>query len=76
MSKLNRKQRRQLKKLTGEKATSTIDLMLDMPNECSICQTAYDKKSREMANTWFVEVYNSKKLVILTCPECKENKDV
>lgn len=56
--------------MTGEKATSTIDLMLGMPSECNICGSPYDKKSKEMAMTWFVEVYNSQKLVKLTCPEC------
>lgn len=75
MSKLNRKQRRQLKKLTGEKATSTIDLMLGMPTECSGCQASYDKNSKEMATTWFVDVYNSQKRVVLTCPKCRETTD-
>ena len=71
---MNRKQRRQLNKVAGKQATSTIDLMLGMPTECIKCLKAYDKTSREMATTWFVEVYNSQKKVILTCPEC-HNKD-
>jgi len=71
---LNRKQRRQLRKAVGEKATSTIDLMLTIPDTCSMCQTPFDKTNKEMVTSWFVEVYNSKKKVVLTCPECF-NKD-
>ena len=67
---MNRKQRRQLGKTIGKDATSTLDLMLNMPTECSECQKSYDKKSKEMVMTWFVEVYNSEKKVVLKCPEC------
>ena len=47
---MNRKQRRQLNKVAGKQATSTIDLMLGMPIECIKCSKAYDKTSREMAS--------------------------
>ena len=47
--------------------------MLNMPSECSKCHKLYDKTNREMVTTWFVDVYSSQKLVILTCPECREN---
>lgn len=69
---MNRKQRRQLNKLAGKEATSTIDLMLGLPEQCSVCQEPYDKNNIEMARTWFVDVYNSQKLVVLTCPECRK----
>ena len=71
---MNRKQRRQLNKVAGKEATSTIDLMLNMPSECSKCSAAYDKTSREMALSWFVEVYSSQKKVTLTCPDCHNNE--
>jgi len=68
---MNRKQRRQLNKMVGKEATSTIDLMINMPTECSVCQRPFDKRDKEMVQSWFVDVYNSRKLVILTCPECR-----
>lgn len=71
---MNREQRRSLGKQLGKDAASTIDLMLHMPNKCFICEALYDKKNREMVNTWSVEVYNEQKLVKLYCPECFEKR--
>ena len=71
---MNRKQRRAMGKQLGDKAASTVDLMLHLPNKCLICEALYDKKSKEMANTWSVEVYNEQKVVKLYCPECFEKK--
>ena len=68
---MNRKQRRQLGKVVGKDAASSIDLMVNIPDCCSVCQKAYDKKNKEMARTWFVDVFNKQKLVVLTCPECR-----
>ena len=69
---MNRKQRRAINKLAGNKeASSSIDLMLGMPDSCSVCEKAYDKRSVEMARTWYVEVFNKEKVVILTCPQCR-----
>ena len=73
---MNRKQRRQLNKLAGKEATSTIDLMVNMSEECSVCHKPYDKRSREMAMTWFVDVFSKQKLVVLTCPECRAGDNV
>ena len=67
---MNRKQRRQLGKAIGKDATSSLDLMLNMPTECSVCQAEFDKKDREKVTTWIVQVYKSEKNVVLTCPKC------
>ena len=69
---MNRKQRRAFGKQVGEKASSTIDLILSIPDKCSVCQKDFDKKSKEMAKTWFVDVFSEQKMVILTCPECRK----
>ena len=71
---MNRQQRRALGKQLGKDTASAIDLMLHMPNKCFICEALYDKKNREMVNTWSVEVYNEQKLVKLYCPECFEKR--
>lgn len=71
---MNRKQRRTMNKLAGREATSTIDLMLGMPDKCHDCSTAYDKSSREMAQTWIVKVYKLMKRVELYCPECNNKR--
>lgn len=67
---MNRKQRRALGKELGKEATSSIDLMLNLGSECILCKKMYDKKDKEMAKTWFVEVFKEKKQVDLYCPEC------
>lgn len=71
---MNRKQRRALGKQVGEDATERINLMLNLPKECLTCKKSYDKLSKEMATTWFVEVYSEQKRVDLYCPECHEKR--
>lgn len=72
---MNRKQKRALNKITKNKeAASSIDLMLGMPDKCLTCYKPYDKLSKEMASTWFVEVYKADKKVNLYCPDCYKSK--
>lgn len=71
---MNRKQRRSLGKQLGEEATSTVDLMLNLPSECLTCKKSYDKMSKEMAMTWYIEVYKKDKIIKLYCPECQEKR--
>jgi hypothetical protein len=68
---MNRKQKRTINKIAkNEEAASSIDLMINIPDQCLTCLKHYDKLSKEMANTWFVEVYKTQKKVDLYCPEC------
>lgn len=71
---MNRKQRRTLRKQMGKEATSTLDLMLSLPENCLTCNKPYDKKDKQMVMTWFVEVFSSQKRVDLYCPQCHEEK--
>lgn len=71
---MNRKQRRTLEKMAGKEATSSIDLMLGLDDKCFQCHKPYDKTSREMAMSWFIEVYSQLKKTILLCPECYKNR--
>lgn len=74
MSKLNRQQRRALQKITGKSATSTIDLMLNLGDMCLTCNKPFDRMSKEMAMTWFIEVYKDAKETRLYCPQCQEKR--
>lgn len=71
---MNRKQRRVLKKITGKEAVSTIDLMLNLGDKCLTCEKPFDKMSKDMAMTWFIEVYKESKQTKLYCPECHEKR--
>jgi hypothetical protein len=68
---MNRKQRRTAEKMMGEEAVKQVSLMLNLPTECLTCKKEYDKKSKEMAMTWFVEVFSEQRRVDLYCPECQ-----
>jgi hypothetical protein len=43
-----------------------------MLDKCCVCETPFDRKSREHAMTWTVEVFKEKKTVDLYCPDCKK----
>ena len=43
---------------------------ISLPDNCTLCQKPFDKKSREHATNWMVNVIKEQK--ILTCPECWE----
>lgn len=70
MPQLNRKQRRALAKVVNKKAASTIDLMLNLGDHCLTCNKPFDRMSKEMANTWFIEVFKENTTTHLYCPEC------
>ena len=42
-----------------------------LPDKCSSCETDFDKKSKEMAQTWMVLAKDEQKQ--LMCPECWVN---
>ena len=71
---MNRKERRALQKIAGKSATSTLDLMLNIGDKCLTCNKPYDRMSKEMAMTWFIEVYKEAKETRLYCPECQEKR--
>lgn len=82
--KLKRKPLTQKRKDAENYLKESMNMFDRMPNECSACSKPFDKKSKEMAQTWTVVIRNEQKLVRLFCPECidkvkeilpDENKD-
>jgi len=69
---VNRKQRRTIKKQIGteaqEKMSNQIAQFGKMPELCGICQKEFDKKNREMVESWSVVV--KQEVVRLFCPDC------
>ena len=71
---MNRKQRRAAAK--AEKSHGNPDLADKMniysqlPDECLMCETEFDKQNREMLSTWNVVVREQEKVVRLYCPDC------
>jgi len=73
---MNRKQRRamkrELKKQHGVEDAMAEKMMLfdSLPDECSSCTKAFDKKDRDMVISWNVVVREKEGIVRLYCPQC------
>jgi len=70
--KLNTAKRKKERKKAKEALKQKTSLFLDMPEKCCVCETGFDKKSKEMAQTWHVVVFDNRKTIRLTCPPCWE----
>ena len=70
---MNRKQRRALEKETNKKSAENIadkiSQFQNLPDECLTCLSPFDKKNKEMANTWNV-VVRDPETIRLYCPTC------
>tara|TARA_R110002124_G_scaffold257840_1_gene423551 strand:- start:152 stop:409 length:258 start_codon:yes stop_codon:yes gene_type:complete len=69
---MNRQQRRAMKKTVGsdaqEKMSTQVAQFGKLPQACSACQKEFDKKDKEMVQSWSVVV--KQETVRLFCPEC------
>ena len=69
---MNRKQRRALSKQAGaegaENITNQMSMFGKLPQQCSACTEPFDKKDKEMVQTWSVVV--NQEVVRLFCPSC------
>lgn len=65
---MNRKQRRNKKKTPEDTLSERAHLFGKIPEQCDVCQRAFDKTDREMAYAWHVVV--REQIVRLFCPDC------
>lgn len=69
---MNRSQRRQLQKKMGKEAASDISEKVmqfeKLPEQCNSCNKEFDKKNKEMVQSWSVVV--KQEVVRLFCPQC------
>ena len=70
LRKTNSAKRKKEQKAVQEAFQKKTSMFLDMPEECCVCRAEFDKKSREMAQTWHVIVFEERKTIRLTCPGC------
>jgi len=77
MSKIERKMKRtaqrQKKKELEKDMVQKVALFGQIPGNCLICDKEFDKKDKEMVQSWYVIVREEEKKVNLYCPECWEN---
>ena len=71
---MNREQRRaaakQAKKNTNPDMEEKITLFGKLPDNCMVCEQAFDKKNKEQVQSWNVVVHDKKEQVRLYCPTC------
>ena len=71
---MNREQRRaaakQSKKDGNVELEEKVALFGSLPEECMVCEAEFDKKNKEMVQSWSVVVHDRKGQVRLYCPEC------
>lgn len=70
MSSLSKKFERNQTLEAKKSLTSELNMFDRLPNKCDTCHKDFDKKSKEMAKTWFVVVRKAEKVIRLFCPEC------
>ncbi len=76
---MNRKQRRALERQASspaeQKMAQQVAQFGKLPEQCSACEKAFDKKDRSMVQSWNVVV--KQEVVRLFCPECiQKTKEV
>lgn len=75
MRQIKRRIQKQKKKEAKKQMKSVIDLMLNgIPDKCTACGAKYDKKDKQHAQTFKVEVTESLKQVLLYCPDCQKGE--
>ena len=73
---MNRQQRRTRSRAIAKSKKKKTDIEQKlglfelMPDDCFICHKGFDKKDKEMVNTWSVVVREQEKSVKVYCPLC------
>lgn len=75
---MNRKQRRAMNKHMGQEVTENLAQKISqfgkLPRQCGACQKQFDKKDKDMVQSWSVVV--KQEVVRLFCPDCiKKTKE-
>jgi len=73
---MSRAQRRAQKKKMSkadQKISDKIFQFNTLPDKCSACEKAFDKRDKVMVQSWTVVVRNKDEAVSLFCPDCIEN---
>jgi len=74
--KMTRTKLKRFKKDIKKRMKQQLTMFDKLKDECAACETPFDRKSKEHAQTWKVVVREEEEVVRLYCPECwdKANK--
>lgn len=70
VKKIERQKEVEVKKDTEKKMAKQLNMFDRIPDKCDVCSSPFDRKSKEMAQTWTVVVRSEQNLVRLFCPSC------
>jgi len=70
LKKIERSQTLEKRKEVEKDLSEKVGMFSRLPDKCDVCSAQFDKKSREMANTWVVVVKYEESVVRLFCPQC------
>jgi hypothetical protein len=74
MTKAAKKIQRKIKKIKKKQAErdlkEKISLFSEIEDCCLVCEKPFDKKNKEMVQSWYVIVRKNQNKVNLYCPEC------
>ena len=74
MTKAAKKIQRKIKKMNKKQAErelkEKINMFSQLEDSCLVCNKPFDKKNKEMVQSWYVVVRKEKNKVNLYCPEC------
>jgi len=68
--KVDASKRKKERKIAEEALKRKTSMFLDIPEKCCVCEAAFDRRSKEMAQSWQVVVFEERKKIRLTCPDC------
>ena len=73
---MTRTKLKRFKKDIKKRMKQQLTMFDKLKDECAACETPFDRKSKEHAQTWKVVVREEEEVVRLYCPECwdKANK--
>ena len=73
---MNRQTKRAMKRQAGKEATDKLGEKVaqfsKLPEACNACQKEFDKRDKDMLNSWHVVA--RQEVVRLFCPDCIEKK--
>ena len=74
MTKAAKKIQRRIKKAKKKQAEAEykekISMFSQLEDFCLVCEKPFDKKNKEMVQSWYVVVRKGQNKVNLYCPEC------
>ena len=68
--KIKRRIKKEKKRQVERDLKEKINIFSHLGDYCLVCEKSFDKKDKDMVQSWYVVVKEEQKKVNLYCPEC------